>query len=170
MASRKATIVVFAAILVASLAGLAIADDIHPELPIPIEWPIIDGLGVLAVGMSAPADRPGTAVLTIYPGTPVVAAHPGRVIVAEAITGAPDLGLCILIRDAASGVTTRYSNLGSLDRRVGDYVSAGDRIGWVGSQSPNWPEDAIGFDLWIGDIRTNPVWYVVDATSSATGD
>jgi len=169
MASRRAAIVVVAGILVVGVAGVAVALD-HPELPVELEWPIAGGLGEVDYLMSADAEVAGTAVVRIFSGTPVVAANGGQVTVAGEIAGAPELGLSIVIRDNRSGVTTRYSNLGSLDRAVGDYVNTGDRIGWVGSQSPNWPEDAIGFDLWIGGVRTNPIWYFVDATSAASGD
>ena len=167
--SRRAIARLIALLLVAGIAAVVVAVD-HPASPVELGWPIAGGLGEVDYGMSAPTEQPGTAVVRIFSGTPVVATQSGQVTVAGEITGAPELGLCIVIRDNRSGVFTRYSNLGTLDCMVGDHVNTGDRIGWVGSQRPDWPEDAVGFDLWIGDIRTNPLWYFADATSAATGE
>ena len=156
-------------VLTALMTGAvsAFAADI-PELPVPFTWPVMGGLGEIDYDLSAPTDRQGMGVIRMYAGTPVVASHAGEVTLAGMDPDAPNLGFCVVIENAAAGVRTRYSHLQSPDGGVGDFVDAGDRIGWIGGQEPGWPEDALGFELWIGTVKTNPLWYLVDDTSAAS--
>jgi hypothetical protein len=62
-------------------------------------------------------------------GTPVFAAGPGRIKVARRKSG---YGRVIMI-DHGAGVETRYAHLQSIDVDAGERVSAGTRIGTVGS-------------------------------------
>ena len=63
------------------------------------------------------------------PGTPVLVAGDGVVVLAERYYG---YGKAVFV-DHGDGLVTRYAHMRKIEVKVGDHVSAGDRIGQVGS-------------------------------------
>ncbi len=88
-------------------------------------------------------------------GTPVVAANSGTVTVAEYWGG---FGLFIVI-DHGGGISSSYAHLSGFAVSVGQYVSAGQVIGYVGSTGVSTGPH-LDFRIYVDGVAQNPLnWY-----------
>jgi hypothetical protein len=99
-----------------------------PRCPISLAWPLQAPVGS-PFGPRATGFHPGID-LPAPPGTPVAAAAAGRVIFA----GYDGSGYGTLVEVAhSSGVVSIYAHLSAVSVRAGRFLSAGTRVGTVGS-------------------------------------
>ena len=88
-------------------------------------------------------------------GKPIVAAYSGTVIMSEYYWG---YGNCVQISHG-TGVVTLYAHCSALAVKVGDVVSAGQVIAYVGSTG-NSTGPHLHFSIFIQGEAVNPRWYL----------
>ncbi|WP_419505071.1 murein hydrolase activator EnvC family protein [Allofournierella sp.] len=87
-------------------------------------------------------------------GTPILAAHDGTV---KSTTGDWTYGNVVML-DNGDGVTTVYAHMSSIAVGVGQQVSQGDVIGYVGSTG-NSTGNHLHWEVQINGVRQNPLNY-----------
>lgn len=87
-------------------------------------------------------------------GTPILAAHDGKV---NSTTGHWTYGNVVML-DNGDGVTTVYAHMSSIAVGVGQQVSQGDVIGYVGSTG-NSTGNHLHWEVKINGARQNPLNY-----------
>ena len=87
-------------------------------------------------------------------GTPILAAHDGAV---KSTTGHWTYGNVVML-DNGDGVTTVYAHMSSIAVGVGQQVSQGDVIGYVGSTG-NSTGNHLHWEVQINGVRQNPLSY-----------
>lgn len=87
-------------------------------------------------------------------GTPILAAHDGKV---NSTTGHWTYGNVVML-DNGDGVTTVYAHMNSIAVGVGQQVSQGDVIGYVGSTG-NSTGNHLHWEVKINGARQNPLNY-----------
>lgn len=95
----------------------------------PIESVVISGFGVRSVYNGEPRAPHGGADFASPTGTPVLAPGGGRVVLAASLYYTGDS----VVVDHGLGLVSLFAHLSRIDVKVGDEVTAGDRIGLVGA-------------------------------------
>ena len=93
--------------------------------------------------------------VAIARGTPIYAAHNG---VVSSTTGHWSYGNVVMV-DNGDGITTVYAHMDSIAASVGQTVSQGDVIGYVGSTG-NSTGNHLHFEVRVNGVRQDPLNYV----------
>ncbi|MDD7482748.1 MAG: peptidoglycan DD-metalloendopeptidase family protein [Clostridia bacterium] len=123
-------------------------------------WPVPGYSGCIYQGFSSTHKGYDISGGGIY-GAPIVAAASGRVIFAAfgtAYNSHNRYGYCVDI-DHGSGIATRYAHCSALTVSAGDYVTAGQVIGYVGSTGQSTGAH-LHFEVRKNGVAVNPAGYL----------
>ncbi len=92
------------------------------------------------------------------PGTPVYAAAAGRVVLADTLNVR---GITVMI-DHGWGIYTAYAHMAQRTVNLGDYVSAGQNIGTVGTTGRSTGAH-LHWEVWLNGLPVDPMQWVAQA-------
>jgi murein DD-endopeptidase MepM/ murein hydrolase activator NlpD len=101
----------------------------HGAFRRPIESTVVSGFGVRSIYNGEPRAPHGGADFSSPTGTPIAAPGGGRVVLAGSLYYTGDT----VVVDHGLGLVSLFAHLSRIDVKVGDVVTAGDRIGLVGA-------------------------------------